>query len=268
VSRPPLLTNSLGQGTGACQAGGVPHAREPQPLRSLPGSARSAAAALRAEVSTAFGPDLHALYLYGAVTFEESEGTGDLDYHAILAGPPTTAQRDRYAAACSRLAGLPGCDDLDGWVISLAQARGSDPPEHLIQAGFRDQAWALHRAHWLAGRCVVLHGPPPASIVPEPAWPELRAGLAAEFSFAASGSSDEFAVLNCCRILRSLADRDVVQSKFGSGWWALEYLPAAHAAAITAAMNAYRGTATESDTAAAAAGRGAIQDLAAAALRS
>ena len=242
-------------------------AREPQLLQSLPAPARTAAATLRDEVRVAFGASLHALYLYGAVVFPESEGTGDLDYHAILTGPPDHGQRAAYAAAGTRLAGQPGCDELDGWVIELAQARGSVPPVHLIRAGLRDDAWALHRAHWLAGRCVVLHGPPPASIVAEPSWDEQQHGLAAEFRFAAASQNDAFAVLNCCRILRSLAEHDVVQSKFGSGWWALDHLPAEHAAAVTGAMNTYRGCATDADAAALTDGRPAIEDLTAAAVR-
>jgi len=52
----------------------------------------------------------------------------------------------------------------------------------------RDKAWALHRAQWLAGHCVVLHGPEPADIVSAPTWAEHNA----------------YAVLNACRILRSL----------------------------------------------------------------
>lgn len=74
-------------------------------------------------------------------------------------------------------------------------------------------------------------------------------------------------MLNCCRILRSLAEHDVVQSKFGSGWWALDHLPAEHAAAITAAMNTYRGSAIDADVAALVAGRRGIEHLAGAALR-
>ena len=131
----------------------------------------------------------------------------------------------------------------------------------------RDDAWALHRAHWLAGNCVVLHGPEPASIVTEPDWDEQIQGLAAEFRFARADQNDAFAVLNCCRIMRSLAEHDVVQSKFGSGWWALDQLPAEQAGAITAAMNTYRGCATAADDTALAAGRRAIEDLAGAALR-
>jgi hypothetical protein len=261
------LTTGLTRGTGSCKASGVPHAREPQLLSALPAPVQSAAEALRDEVSAAFGTTLHALYLYGAVTFPESEGTGDLDYHAILTGPPDAGHRYSYAAACARLAGLPGCEDLDGWVIELAQAVGSVPPVHLIRPGLRDDAWALHRAHWLAGRCVVLHGPPPASIIAEPGWDELQQGLAAEFRFAQADEHGAYAVLNCCRILRSLAEHDVVQSKFGSGWWALDHLPAELAAAITAAMNTYRGSVSAADLAALVAGRPAIEDLAGAALR-
>ena len=73
-------------------------------------------------------------------------------------------------------------------------------------------------------------------------------------------------MLNCCRILRSLAEHDVVQSKFGSGWWAIDCLAAEHSRAIAAAMNSYRGCATSADAAALAAGRRAMEDLAAAAL--
>lgn len=122
----------------------------------------------------------------------------------------------------------------------------------------RDDAWALHSAHWLAGRCVVLHGPPPASIVAEPGWDELQHCLTAKFRFAEADDHDAYAALNCCRILRSLAEHDVVQSKFGSGWWALDHLPAEHAAAIMAAMNTCRGCATDADAAALAAGRRGI----------
>ena len=39
----------------------------------------------------------------------------------------------------------------------------------------RDKAWALHRAQWLAGHCVVLHGPEPADIVSAPTWAEHNA---------------------------------------------------------------------------------------------
>jgi Domain of unknown function (DUF4111) len=221
---------------------------------------------LRTELECVFGPALYALYLYGAPTFRESEGIADLDYHAILTEPPTPQERAEYIAACARLASQPGCEDLDGWVILLADARASAEPRHLIKTEMRDGAWPLHRAHWLAGRCVVLHGPPPADIVVSPTWDECRQALAAELAFAVAAPGDSYSVLNCCRILRSMAEREVVQSKFGSAWWAIEHLPAEYGDAIRAGMNRYRGTATAADSRVLAAHRLAIEALAAAAL--
>ncbi len=244
----------------------APHA--PLAIGDLAAPVRGAAAALGSELATALAGELHALYLYGAVTFPESEGGGDLDYHAILSGPVTEPVRAAYQTACDHLASRPGCDDLDGWVISLDEARGSRPPVHLIVPGLRDKAWALHRAHWLAGRCVVLHGPDPAAIVAEPAWAEQRAGLEAELVFLRGAPVEHgaYAVLNACRILRSLAERNVVQSKFGSAAWALDSLPPEFSPAIRAALSAYRGTATTADAEALAAARPAIEELAVASL--
>jgi Domain of unknown function (DUF4111) len=236
-----------------------------RPLDSLPGSVREAAAALRAGLVATFGPDLRALYLYGAVTFPETEGTGDLDYYAILVRRPTAEQRAALRGVEADLASghPPYGADLDGWIILLDDARRSAPPAHLLLPELSDGSWALHRAHWLAGQCVILHGLSPAEIVPEPAWDELRAALICELNFAAGDHGDAFAVLNACRIIRSVATGDVVQSKFGSAWWALQNLPSEHAPAIRAAMASYRGTSTARDLQTLASGRAAIMALAA-----
>jgi len=246
----------------------MPDQHAPLAIDDLPASVRAAAAALGSGLADAFGGGMHALYLYGAVTFPESEGTGDLDYHAIMSGPVAGPERAAYQAARDRLAAVRGCDDLDGWVISLEEARGSEPPLHLLLPGLRDEAWALHRAHWLAGRCVVLHGPDPDSIVTAPAWAEQLAGLEAELVFlrGAAPEDDAYAVLNACRILRSLAARDVVQSKFGSAAWALAHLPAELGPAIRAGLNTYRGTATFADADALATARPTVEAMARASL--
>jgi len=47
--------------------------------------------------------DLFALYVYGAITFAETEGIVDLDYHAIVERPPTPVQIGEYDAARVRL---------------------------------------------------------------------------------------------------------------------------------------------------------------------
>ena len=250
-------------------------------LEELPVAARTAARALRAGVVDMFGQDLHALYLHGAVTFpsaqaadgaegaESTEGAGNLDYHAILARPPSPARRTALATALAvheaemarrhpRYAA-----HLDGWVIGLDAARRPAPPAHLLQPELRDHAWALHRAHWLAVQCVVLHGPGPAEIVPVPTGGELRAALNFALDFAARDHSDADAVLNACRIIRSAAQDNVVQSKLGSALWALDQLPPEHGPAIRAAMASYRGHPTAPEEQALASGRAALITLAA-----
>jgi hypothetical protein len=115
---------------------------------------------------------------------------------------------------------------------------------------------------------VVLHGPDPAAIVAAPSWAEQRAGLEAELAFLRGVPVEHsaYAVLNACRILRSVAERDVVQSKFGSAAWALERLPAELRPAIRAALSAYRGTATAADAEVLVATRPAIEARAIASL--
>ena len=243
----------------------MPRSAPAVPLDSLPDTFRAACVALRDGLLAALGSDLRALYVYGATMFPETEGATDLDYHALVSRPPTADQRAALELVRDELARdhPPYGGDLDGWLILLADARRSAPPAHLVRTELRDGAWALHRAHWLAGRCVILHGPAPAKIVPEPTEAELRTALNFELDFAVSGYSDAFAVLNACRIIRSVLERDVVQSKFGSAAWALEHLPARYAEAIRGAMAAYRGDATAEQVAALTAGRADILALAA-----
>ncbi|HEY2550773.1 MAG TPA: aminoglycoside adenylyltransferase domain-containing protein [Streptosporangiaceae bacterium] len=243
----------------------MPRSVSAVPLESLPATFRAACVALRDGLRTALGSDLRALYVYGAAMFPETEGHSDLDYHALVSRRPTADQQSGLQRLSDELARdhPPYGAELDGWVILLADARRSAPPAHLVRTELRDGAWALHRAHWLAGRCVIMYGPAPAKIVPEPTEAELRAALNNELDFAVSDPGDAFAVLNACRIIRSVLDRDVVQSKFGSAEWALEHLPARHADAIRGAMAVYRGDATPQQAAAVTAGRADILALAA-----
>lgn len=215
----------------------------------LPLDRRAALSALRESVSAAFGEALYGLYVYGALCFPESEGITDLDYHAILDRRPQPGEVRAYRQACAKLARdhAPWGADLDGWVILRAQAAGSEPPAHLIRPDLRDLAWALHRAHWLAGRCLVLRGPPPGALVASPTWPELESALVFELDFARGSDDDAFCVLNCCRILHSVMTRDVVHSKFGSAAWGLSNLPPEHHPALRAAMATYRREATAED---------------------
>ena len=85
------------------------------PVLLVPGQ-RAALDALSAGLRHAFGVDLFALYVYGAITFPETEGIVDLDYHAVVERPPTPAQVAEYQAACARLGSehAPWGADLDG----------------------------------------------------------------------------------------------------------------------------------------------------------
>lgn len=211
--------------------------------------------ALLAAVRQAFGADLFALYVYGAITFPETEGTADLDYHVIVERRPEPAQVAAYLAACAWIDG-----DLDGWVILRDQADGAQQPMHAI-AGIPDGAWALHRAHWLAGRVIVMYGPPPDTVVTAPTWGEIAADLHGALAEARHSPHDAYAVLNACRILHSFQTGDPVRSKFGSAEWALARLPAERHPAIRAALATYRGDATDADAHVLAHGRTPLLDL-------
>ena len=82
----------------------------------------------------------------------------------------------------------------------------------------RDEAWALHRAHVLAGRYFLVTGIDPAEIVVPPTWAELDGA----------------------RILYSFAMRDVVVSKYHAAQWALESLPGEWHDGVRAALRFYR----------------------------
>lgn len=217
----------------------------------LPADCRAALDAFREGARAAFGTNLFALYIYGALTFPETEGIVDLDYHLILERQPDAGQVQRYVELCATLERehSPWADDLDGWLIVRERAGTSNPPEHVLHPGARDGAWALHRAHWLAGRCLVLHGPMPAEVVTRPTWEELEADLWGELEFARQSPTDAFAVLNCCRVLHSFLTRNVVVSKFASAYWGLAELPPEFRPTLRAALAVYRRKATAGDTA-------------------
>ena len=108
----------------------------------------------------------------------------------------------------------------------------------------KDEHWALHRAHWLAGRCEVIHGLHPGAVVLPPSWLELEAALRREL---AAPEPSAYWVLQLCRVSASLLTRDVVRSKIDSGEWALEHLPREHHETVLAAIRRYRREARPDD---------------------
>jgi len=173
---------------------------------------------------------LHAVYVYGAVTFPETDYTGDVDFHVIVTEPPTETERAALLGLHDRLAREfpPLGAELDGYYILLADARRSERPRHLLFPDLVDDSWALHRAHILAGRCIVLHGPNPKTIYVPPTRSEIVDALRGELDYVADHLAQypAYCVLNLCRLMYSHETGDVVTSKTASAAWASVRLPA------------------------------------------
>jgi hypothetical protein len=184
------------------------------------------------------GSDLCAVWLYGASVFGHPYVY--IDLHVILRRQLSAKAWESVRAAHARLgesAGLPP-EDLDFWYITIDDARSHRNPVHMSPwaAGLTDKHWALHRAHWIAGRVNVIFGPKPSSIVSPPEWHDIERALRLEL---VNPQPSAYWVLQLCRVWASLLTRDVVRSKLDSGRWALEHLPKDYHALIQAAMRYY-----------------------------
>ncbi len=186
-------------------------------------------------------------YIYGAAAFPDSVPTGDIDFHVILAAPLTPGEREALEALHQELGRRfpPLGVDMDGYYLLLEDARGTAPPRSQMWANAVDHSWALHRAHILAGRCIVLHGPDPAEIYPPASWPEIEVALFSELDYVERhlGDYPDYCVLNLCRLIYSFETRDVVISKAFAAEWAMEALPSWRRA-VDVALATYPGQAT------------------------
>jgi len=196
---------------------------------------------------------LHAVYVYGAVTFPETVYTGDVDFHVIVTESPTEAERAAILGLHDRLARdfPPLGAELDGYYILLDDARGTARPRHLLYPDVVDDSWALHRAHLLAGRCIVLHGPDPKTIYVPPTRSEIEGALRGELDYVEAHLAQypAYCVLNLCRLMYSRETGDVVTSKAAAAAWALDRLPAWRSL-IEAARRSYAHEDTAEDRAA------------------
>ena len=226
-------------------------------LDSLPQNVQSACTALRDELASLLGDELRALWLYGAVTFPDRPAhLGDVDTHGILLTRPAPDLARAIDDVHERIAHETNVE-WDSWYVLESDARGAAPPAHALRVDLEDDAWALHRAHWLAGQYVRLHGAAPGDLVAEPAWAELTEALADELEFIdeimdeakRDAGHAAFAILNACRISYSLQTRDVVVSKLAASMWAVDHLPSAWTEAISAARRFYGGALRENDAA-------------------
>lgn len=224
-------------------------------LDEMPRVARIAWVRLRDELHAILGQDLIALWAHGGTTSpDRPRRSGDLDTYAVVGRRPDGQTARRIEDAHAVIAREDGVD-WDAWYVLDDDARRPESPRHAFRAGRRDTSWAIHRAHWLAGRYVPLYGPEPGEIVSTPTWTELEVDLRRELEHlerhVVEGDNDPFeatyAIFNGSRILHAVETGNVVISKRGAGAWSLEHLPGGWHAAINAAGRAYDGQATPED---------------------
>jgi hypothetical protein len=201
-------------------------------------------------LSGILGPTLDGLYLYGAAVFPRPPTWRlDVDFQVLLTGEPNEEQKIAIRELHARLTrDWRLGEEMDGHYVLLEDARKRDHPDSRV-GPFTDDAWALHRAHFLAGRLLVVEGRDPREIVPEPTWTELHADLTAQLRYVREHPQyPAFGILNSCRILLSVRSQDVVRSKAESAAWGQVELPEWRDA-IAAAVRDYTGAAREGDEA-------------------
>ena len=225
------------------------------PLEEVPEVARNAWLHLRERLHVILGDDLVALWAHGGTTSRDRpRRAGDLDTYAVVGRPVDAQTAARIDDAHDVIAGE-NAVDWDAWYVLADDARRAESPRHAFREGRRDTSWAIHRAHWLAGRYVHLYGLEPGEIVPPPTWAEFEVDLRRELEHierhVVEGDTDPFeatyAILNGSRILHAVETGNVVISKRSAGSWALEHLPGRWHPAIHAAHRAYDAEATPDD---------------------
>jgi hypothetical protein len=224
-------------------------------LQHVPAVARTAWTSLRDELLSVLGDELVAIWAYGSVIgADRPRRPADLDTHVILERRPDAQTAQGIDGTFQALAAEAGVE-WDAWCIALDDARRPDHPPHAFREGRRDTAWALHRAHWLAGRVVHVYGREPVDIVPTPTWPEIELDLDRELEHierhVLEGDTEPYeaayAILNGSRILHSIETHNVVLSKREAGTWALDKIPERWHPAVGAALRAYDERATRAD---------------------
>lgn len=224
-------------------------------LDQLPEPARFAWTGLRNELESILGEDLVAMWAFGGtVAVEGPPRSADLDTYVIVRRPIDEPKAQTIEGAQAIIAEHMGVE-WDAWYVLEADARRPEAPRHAWREDRLDTTWAINRAHWLAGRYVLLFGREPAEIVAPPAWRELEVDLDRELehleAHVAEGDTDPYeatyAILNGSRIVRALETGDVAISKRAAGLWGLDHLPDRWHPALRAAGRAYDGQSTAED---------------------
>jgi hypothetical protein len=195
------------------------------------------------------GGKLYGIYMYGAAVFPDSGPVTDIDCHIILREPLNDGNREDIFRLYDELARdyPPLGGELDIWYILLEDAKKNSPPRHQLKPGMCDESWALHRAHVMAGRYITLYGPEPDDIFPNPSWEEITSALDYELGYIKNNLKyPAYCVLNLCRIMYSVRERNVIISKRFSGIWVCDAFPEC-STLIQAALRTYEGKSTPAD---------------------
>ena len=193
--------------------------------------------------------NLYGIYMYGASVFPDSGKIQDIDCHVILKESPRDQGKDDISQLFQDLSDrfplLGG--ELDTYFILYEDARKTTLPNHQLRPEIRDESWALHCSHIRAGCYISLYGPEPTDIFPDASWNEISAALDSELEFIKKNLSyPDYCVLNLCRIIHSVQERNVVVSKRFAGCWACARFPQ-WKPLIEAATRSYDGTTTSKD---------------------
>jgi hypothetical protein len=237
-------------------------------IDDLPETAATASLRLRDELLAILGPDLVGAWLHGGTTFaDRPDRPGDLDICAVSASasPNERSPRAWRADPGSRPSRIYAAQDsiardhavtFDTMYLLADDVGRGKPPSNAFQQSRRVTGWAVYRAHWLAGRYVLLHGRRPEELVQPPTAVELRHALDRELEHLErhvhEGDADDpyeaaYAIHNGCRILHTLETGSPVISKRSAGRWGLEHLPERWHQAIRAAGRSYDGGASTQD---------------------
>ena len=173
--------------------------------RSRPAASKEVRAVLGAfaeGLRTVLGAKLHGAYIYGAVVFPDRWPTRDIDFHVILNGPLTKTERsaleEMHESLDRRFPRFSG--ELDGYYVLLKDARKARPPRSEMWRRAIDASWALHCEHVRAGWCIVLHGPDPMEVYPQPSWRQVEKALDGELRYVQQHllNYPDYCILNLC----------------------------------------------------------------------
>lgn len=209
-------------------------------LADLPAAIREMLTAFTRDIRTALDDTLGAVYVFGSLCMGDFDaGSSDIDFLAVLDGPPSAGQLAALGALHRRLAqasvwgdrlegGYAQRRDLRPWGIagSIAVVTPGEPLRQAAPSDYSADNMLAIREHGLA-----LYGPPPATVFPLVDPATLQAGLRAYLDEllarpAAMAPAREVAAwaLNVARCLYGLQTGNLA-TKTQAAQWVGQHLP-------------------------------------------